>query len=177
MRSLRDQINEVSQMRDTRDLVIDYFKQEYPGKSVQKNGRVIEEWKGKLVGALEATALDKNGKPYKRASLQRRFETGRETSKVSAKQKAEYKAVGALLPPIPPDGGYVVSGTIHIRYSRTCEEREIEDIYITGEAARLFAETADIQIVINLYNDMDAEDPEGYAPCDSESDRLTVDAA
>jgi hypothetical protein len=167
--SLRDRVDAVSLHRETRDEVIEYFQGEFG-----------DDWKGELSDKLGSVIEDLWGKSMKHANIMRRFQNrgGKDwtTTRPSAKQREEYRAVGAELPVMPPENGYVVDGVLFIRYSQTCERRELpEPIYITGEDAELFAQTADVQIVINLYNEMDADDPEGYSSCDEPD--LTVDAA
>jgi hypothetical protein len=164
--SLRDQVDAVSSHRETRAEVIEYFQQEFS-----------EDWKGELSDALNPVIEDLWGKPMKHSNIMRRFQSGRELgTRVSAKQREEYRSLGAQLPVMAPENGYVVEGVLFIRYSTICERRELPaPIYVTGEDAELFAQTADVQIVINLYNEMDADDPEGYSSCDEPD--LTVDAA
>lgn len=175
--NLREEVNAVSHFRASREEIIDYYREEYPGSLTQRNGRVIEDWKGELAEDLQPYTANREGDPLSIASVRRRFQSGREQAPhVSKRQQEEYRALGESLPPIPPPGGYLVTGTIHIRYSKTCEVRELLGIYIVGADAELFAETADIQIVINIYNEMDADDPEGYAPCDEDANDLNVTA-
>lgn len=174
---LRGEVNAASHFRETREEIIEYYREEYPSAQTQRNGRVIEEWKGELVEDLQPYTSNRNGDPLSISSLRRRFQSGREqATSVSKRQQEEYRALGATLPPEPPQNGYFVTGTIHIQYSQFCEERELVGVYIVGADAELFAETADVQIIINIYNEMDADDPEGYAPCDEDANDLHVTA-
>ena len=160
--------------RETREQVINYFKAEYPGEKVLKNGSIRYEWKEQLTSMLEAFTVDAKGKPYKRASIARRFQkdtkTGKdryESTQPNAKQKAEYKAIGALL---PKADGLSVYGKLYIQYSQTCEEREI-DIVLEGDALKAFLENPSFELLVNVYQDDDYDTEDGFKPCNmSEND-------
>lgn len=149
--TFEDRVREASHRLGTEQEMINYFQEKYPGKKVQKNGKVIEEWKGKLADAIQPFTKDKNGNPVKRASIMRRFQGGRQSSKRKDQTQEEYKALGDLLPMQPPKNGYLIQGTICLKYSEDCEERYI-DIEVTGEAAAALAKSASPQLAINLYN-------------------------
>lgn len=165
----------------TRDEVISYFKNKYPGVKMLKTGEKRYEWKEKLTDMLQSTATDSKGQPYKRASIARRFQkdtkTGKdryESTKPSKKQQTEYKDVGALLPGKPPKNGYHVSYKGGVRFSE-CEYVSFE-LDITGEYAEELAKHPDRleDIVMRIY----LEDEEsGIGTCDLEGgpdNELTV---
>jgi hypothetical protein len=159
----------------TRTDVIAYFEARYPGERTLSDGTTRHEWKEKLTDALQTTVVDKNDRPYKRASLARRFQfdarTGQErykSARVTAKQQEEYKAVGALLPTIkarPPKGGYHVSYSGGVRFSK-CEAVDF-DVDITGTDAQALAENPELleDIVMSLYLE---DDESGIGFCSLE---------
>jgi hypothetical protein len=123
--TLRDEII-ASQYRQlgTRDEIIQYYQQEYPGQRTLKNGQVRYEWKEHLTNDLLELNPD-----AKRASISRRFQkdtkTGKmrfESTKPSKAQEAEYKALGQELPPLPPENpDYAVHVSGSIRISNECK--------------------------------------------------------
>ena len=108
----------------------------------------------------------------------RRFQGGRsESEKVSKKNEQEYKDVGAMIPPIPPENGYHIQGQISVKYSDECVDRNIDE-YIDGDAAKQLAAMAydDMyQAILNQYQNGYIDEP-GPEPGDCAPPRLTVSA-
>jgi hypothetical protein len=156
MTSLLARIRELATTRETPDEVFDYYQQQYPGHKTLKNGKTIFAWQSKLADDLSQVL------GIKRESVMRRFQ-GARAGKISKSQADEYQALGEMLPPNPPDNGYLVSGTIYVKYSNDCEEREIEPpMHISYEdAKRMLAMDTDkaVQAVANAYQaDQDEAD-------------------
>lgn len=170
--SFYDQLRDVLEYPETREEIIEVYRERYPGVKTQKNGRVIEEWKGKLAADLEGMT------GISRKNLMRRFQNRGnkrwEDTEPSARQEEEYKKLGETLPPIVPHGGFHIWGIVWIKYSKECVDRDI-DIYVTGRDAEFLAKTAEVQVVINLYNEMPS-DAQGYAECPDEESELNVEA-
>lgn len=149
MSDLHAQIQAISHVRESKQDVIEYFKEQYPGSKMDSKGRKIEKWRGEAANALsEVTGLSHD-------SALRRFQgTRAESSKVTNKTKAEFKAIGEKLPIKPPPGGYHIFGTVYMKFSSgDCEEREVDE-YITGEEADELANMSNGhtgQAVVNHY--------------------------
>lgn len=146
---------------ETRDAVIQYFQEKYPGQKKLKNGQIRYEWKTKLVDAR--MALEPGAK---RASISRQFQkdtkTGKmryEASKPSPAEKQKYKALSDMLPK-----EYHVRGTICVKWSPGfCEARKI-DLTLSGENAKRLSSDFDIWAIYDAY------DLNGGEPC-QEDDR------
>lgn len=143
--------------------VLDYYQKEYPGQQTRiykKTGEVktVYEWQGKL-----ATDLS-NKLGIKRASVMRRFQ-GERAGKVSSKQQAEYEELAEDLPPMIPDNGYHITGTIWVKYSEECVEREVDE-FVSGEDAEgMIAADDMLQAFANYYNTGDVSEG-NYDVCD-----------
>jgi hypothetical protein len=150
---LLEDVYAASRMRETKQDIMDYYQRRWP--NMGKNG-----WKQHLVHDLsEFTGM-------KTKSLEKRFDKQRRNN--PEPQNAEqYRAFGETLPPMPPSGGYHITGTMHILYSGgSCEEREVDEM-ITGEdAENLLAAAADnmLQMLINQYQNGDCQ-MAGPGPC------------
>jgi len=168
--SLYSQAVAVSRQRETKQEIIAYFKKEYPGVLSTRGGTKVEDWRSKLASAIQPFVGDK------RESVLRQFQGKRATStSVTPKWRQAYEDLGALLPPIPPENGYHISGEIHVKYSETCEPREV-DIDIVGEEAEQFLASA-MQALINVYNGQKIDEEEPSAePCAQGEWALTVEA-
>lgn len=144
---------------ETRDAVIQYFQEKYPGQKILKNGQVRYEWKTKIVDAELALNPD-----AKRASLNKRYqkEKGVERylkGKPSPEQQRQYKALSDMLPK-----EYHVRGTICVKWSPGfCEARKI-DLTLSGENAKRLSSDFDIWAIYDAY------DLNGGEPC-QEDDR------
>lgn len=184
MSDFYQQVREVSQFKETRGEIIDYFKGLYPGGKLLKNGKTIENWKSKLVAAVQPFTFNKDMAHLSKATLNRRFETGRENSKISRVQEQEYRELGETLPFDPPENGYHVWGEVWVKYSDgQCEPRDVDE-YITGEDARKLAKEAyegtsksAAQMVVNHYQDEDVDNEEPTASIgDCQEPELYVEA-
>lgn len=158
--NLARMVKNISKPRETRDEVIGYYQSRYPGIArtkkgepvLTKKGEEIPLWKRKLAEALQPHTRNKKGEPQKLEYIQRRFQTGREKStRVSKQQQAEYKALGAKLPYIPPEEGINISGTLCMRYQGDpCEDRTF-DIDMTDDDYEFFLQSYQLQSIVNVY--------------------------
>ncbi len=168
----------------TRDEVVTYFQEKYPGVKRNKGGEPVRDkqgnelpiWKGKLAEALQPFATDSKGNPMKKDNIQRRFQNRKnkdgsvkrwESTAPGAKQKREYKELGKM---ISQPKGFHLEGDICVKYSPgMCEKRNLS-INISGKDMAKFLAFPDMQGVFNVYNeqDYDADEP-GGGPCESES--------
>ena len=124
--------------------IIEYYRDTYPGQKKDKRGEITYEWKTRIVSDLQGIAKNKQGEDMSRASIARRFQSGRESgAPTTAKARAEYAAVGQKLPPI----GRQLRGdsiTFHIQGDQLPgprgglpRKREF-DVSFTGAAAQDF---------------------------------------
>jgi len=153
-------VKNISRPRDTREEVIAYYQARYPGYQKTKNGDLARDskgnpkflWKEKIVEALLNNVTDKKGNPYKRTTLTRRFQTGREsTTKVQPHQQKEYRTLGAKLPYIPPEEGIGITGQLCMHYADDpCEDRQF-DIQMVGEDFDFFLQSYELQSIVNVY--------------------------
>lgn len=160
---IQDAINAAVPAISTREGVIAYYKEQFPGLVRGK-----EEWKSRLAADLEPiTGLSK-------ASLMRRFQSGRENSKLSAKAKKEYEELGDALPPVAPKKGFTLEAgsVLWVQFSESCEKRTVKhDLNVPPTAAKaIVAESLSgggQQILVNLYMHQrwNAKKPKA-SPCD-----------
>jgi hypothetical protein len=181
MPNLLKQIYDAGTPRETQSDVSSYYRQEYPGQKTNKKGVTTYEWQGRLSDDLS------NVLGVKRASIMRRFQKGRKDKEVSKKHADEYEALGAMLPPKPPAGGYHITGTIWFKYAdQPCEDREVDEI-ITGSQAKELANMAYedmLQSVLNSYmsndgqgnNNIHKDEPMLAVSSECEESNLTVEA-
>lgn len=153
--------------RKTREDVVDYFQEKYPGSKMNKNGKEIFEWHRKLAEEMQPFARGAKGQQMSIPNLMRRFQKRGGVDpfdkEPSRKQQAEYEALGATLPPMIPEGGFHITGTICIHYADDpCEERDI-DIVIDGEDARKMVENPDMQAIVNVYMEWGYDGPDAEA--------------
>jgi len=131
---------------ETREAVIGYFQERYPGVKYDKKGKPTYEWKKKIVDA--ELALNPGAK---RASLNKRYqkEKGVERylkGKPSPGVQKQYRDLSAMLPK-----EYHVRGTLCVAYSPgICEARNI-DITFTGQNAKGLSDNPDLQGIFNVY--------------------------
>jgi len=144
--SILDEVRAYGRTRETPDEVFDYYKKEYPGSKTLKNGKVQYAWQGKLADDLSQVL------GIERKSVMRRFQ-GVRAGKVSKSQEDEYQALGQSLPLIPPEGRGHITGTIWVKYSEDCEDREVDIDLSHADVVRLFEMAVDemIQAVANGY--------------------------
>jgi hypothetical protein len=122
---LREDLHEASEPVYLADKasIIDYYKDTYGN-----------EWKSHIVGDLEEiTGLKHN-------TLMRRFQGGREYSKMSSKAKEEYEQLGEELPPDhydPPEGGFRVEFAGWVQISDEVEYRVFSETVGGSEAYEL----------------------------------------
>lgn len=169
--SVGDAIASSRKSLESREAVIKYFQEKYPGQKVLKNGSVRYEWKEKLVDA--ELALNPSAK---RASLSRRYQKDTKTGKMrfeatqpSKAQQEQYKSLSGMIPK-----QYRVRGTLCVAYSPgICETRNI-DLTFTGVNAKGLSENPDLQSIFNMYQygkvqpDTMALTQAGGRPCESE---------
>jgi hypothetical protein len=152
-------VKNVSRPRVTREEVIGYYQSRYPGYQKKKNGELALDakgnpkplWKQKLVDTLHTNVVDKQGNQYKKPTLTRRFQTGREgTQNVQPHQVVEYKQIGAKLPYIPPVG-IRITGTLCMRYlDDPCEDRSF-NITMADDDLDFFLQSYELQSIVNVY--------------------------
>jgi hypothetical protein len=178
---LAKKIKDISRPRETREDIVEYYQEKYPGQKTDKKGKVTYEWKSKLVSDLQGFTTAKDGGLMKKKDIARRFENRRdkfgnvkrwEDTPPGPKQREEYKALGEYLPPKPPDGIHVF-GNICVRYQdQPCESRNIS-VTIEGDEMQLLLETFDMQIIVNKYMMIDVDDEEPTiteCPCPPDRD-------
>lgn len=168
--TLYSQAVAVSYQRETKQEVIAYFRKEYPGVLSTRAGTRVEEWRSRLATAIQ---------PFvggKRELILRQFQGARGGGeKVTPKWQQAYEDLGAMLPPMPPQGGYHIYGTIWVKYSEDCVERGVDE-YISGKQAQKFLQDA-MQALINVYNKLKVDEEESNAgPCNNNAWDLTVEA-
>lgn len=169
--SVADAIASSRKSLESREAVINYFQNKYPGQKTLKNGSVRYEWKEKIVDA--ELALNPG---TKRASLSRRYQKDTRTGKMrfeatqpSKSQQQQYKELSSMIAK-----QYRVRGTLCVKYSPgICETRKI-DISFTGVNAKALGENPDLQSIFNMYQygkaqpDTMALTQAGGSPCESE---------
>ncbi len=172
-KSLFTQVREAGTPMATKADLVAYFKHESP-----------RNWQSKLTEALFPFTTAKNTH-----NLARRFNSGAKGGENrldrpgSKKEQQEYKALGEMLPPKPPEGGYHIEGEVYIKFSDgECEPREVSED-ITGEDAEALAAMAAqemIDALTNLYMSEGAsmETPEEpfYSPGGCQEPDITVTA-
>ena len=157
--SLYSQAVAVSTPRETKQDVISYFRKEYPGVLSTRAGTRVEEWRSRLATAIQ---------PFvggKRESILRQFQGARGGGeKVTPKWRQAYEDLGALLPPIPPKGGYQVSGTFWMHFADYPSEPRSPKggVHISGKDAQRFLENP-AQALINVYMGLNVDDEEPNA--------------
>ena len=166
MTTAYEAVEAVSTYRETRSQIIEYYKALFPNVKELKNGKRIEEWKGHLAQDLEPYAN------LSKASLMRRFQSGRENSKLSAKGKEEYARLGDTLPPIAPKGYRLEPGSVlYIHFSEDCVKRTIKDpLFLEGAAAKAFTKAALMtggaeQMLVNVYMKLPYDSMMGPGVC------------
>ncbi len=156
--SFLEDVYAASTPRTTKADVVAYFKPMGKG------------WQAKLVRALFPFTSVKN--PH---NLERRFNPDRiGHAPRTAREKKEFADFGATLPPIPPAGGYHVYGTVWVKYSDECVDREVDEI-IDGKAADALAKMAGEEMLKALINQYQTGDIEGGGPSSCAEPELTVD--
>lgn len=167
--SLCSDIIDASDPRLSKQDVVDYYKEKYPGSKVDSRGRSIAAWRSHATTAYAgATGLS-------RASAAREFQGQRAASSGRA-NKAIWEQIGEKLPPRPPDNGFRIYGTVWVKYSEECEERDIDET-IAGKAAMQLIDYAMNceeqeatlhQAIINQYqnDDIDVKGPNECNPPD-----------
>jgi hypothetical protein len=151
---LLEDVYAASHMRETKQEILDYYTQRYPGMG--KNG-----WKQHLIHDLAPFVGD-----VKPKSLEKRFDKKRRNDPEPSNAE-QYKELGKTLPPMPPSGGYHITGTMHILYSGgSCEEREVDEVISGEDAQNLLNAAADnmLQMLINQYQNGDCN-MAGPGPC------------
>lgn len=171
MADLMTQVARLDRHLETRTEIMAFFKREYKGVTRLRNGRTIETWKKELIDALQPFTKGKTGQPQSRESVARRFQGGRENSKLKPKAIEEYKALGKKLPAQPPLRGYAIRGTVCIQFGDyPCEERTWAHKVVNENKWNLFR-TGSLQGLINIYMGQLWEDPEPeMVPCEKDDE-------
>lgn len=177
--SLLEQVYEVSMPRESKADIVDYYQREYPGQGAKG-------WKQTLIRDLlernyDVTVGTVGKEEYRRQAknMAKRFDPQR-LNNPELRNAKEYETLGATLPPMPPEGGYHIFGTIWCKYSDddTCNEREMDE-YITGEAAEELANMSAaemVQAALNAYQSQDGDiDFNGPSLSDCADPELTVE--
>lgn len=178
--SLCSDILDVSDPRESKSDVVEYFKEKFPGSKTDKKGRTIEAWRSHATTAYQNAYEEVTGNPIKRASAAREFQGKRGESSGKA-NKAIWEKIGEGIPPRPPEDGYKITGTVWIKFSEECEERDIDET-IDGKEAKKLAEWAfndeecqgTGQKIINYYME---EDIDSNSPGECNPPELIVTAA
>lgn len=161
----------------TKAEVIEAYQEKY-------TARGSESWRQHLIsdiftiryGALNLSAEDAK---KKRKNIARRFDPTRRGQE-EPRNRQEYKDLGQELPLMRPESIHI-SGTIFIRYSQDCEEREIDE-ELTDEDdikdyMKMMSSGLASEAISNIYNDGDVDDVAGYAPCSINDWKVTIVAA
>jgi hypothetical protein len=166
-----EDLQELSIARQTRSDVVNYFRRLYPERTT-KGGKLLRPWSKKLAEALQPFTRNKKGEPESIKNIQRRFQSrrGKPWELISPTKEAQeqYKRLGETLPRMSPPGGYRVHrGTIlYIKWSQTCEATKVgSDFTITGKNAQELIETADPQIIVNVYMGLDYDSGDAPEAC------------
>jgi hypothetical protein len=128
---------------------------------------IIEHYQGEY-GRTWAAHLTRDLSPIAGKAprnLARRFNPDR-INNPEPRNAEQYKQLGKQLPGKAPEGGYHVWGTIQVKYSGDCEEREV-DFDVIGEDADYLASASDAaqrQAINNIYNGYTSDD-DGYDSC------------
>lgn len=160
--SLLDQIYQVSEKRTTKQDTVAYYEQKF-GK----------DGKNRLVADLSGTT-DKKSRAWK--SAMRNFQARNTEKKGQEKPTPKWRKIGENLPLKAPPCGYHVEGTVYVKYSGECVDRVV-DMDIVGKDADAIALMSDAemaQAVVNLYNEDNVDEKEGYGSC--QEPELTVTA-
>jgi hypothetical protein len=163
---LASKIKAASTVRETREDVIEYYQERYPGQKIDKKGNITYEWKTHLVEDLQGFTTAKSGGLMAKKDIARRFQkdtkTGKmryETSKTTKSQQEEYAALGEYLPRKAPNA-IRVHGNICIRYmDNPCEPRYIDEIF-EGEELKYLLQEMDMQVIVNKYMEISLDEPE-----------------
>lgn len=137
LRGFYDQVMGSSTPRESKSEIVEYYQAEYG-----------DEWKTHLVNDLKPHA------PLTRKeSLARRFAADRIEKEGGFLTKRQYRSLGKDLPPIPPEGGFSIKGTIYVKYSDECVERDVDEV-VSGDDAKALVREAQagmLQKLINYY--------------------------
>lgn len=154
---LRDVAKASIQPPATRDEVVDWYEQHYPGTVRLKNGKTFPAWQDRLLTDLQTiTGLS-------RPSLSRRFQSrrGRDWRDIapSAQAEAQYKELGAkLIGVLPPPYGYHIDFKGWIHFSE-CEKRSF-NVNLTGLFAAEIAKNHALVLDAMLLVYMEEDDPD-----------------
>ncbi len=134
--SFLEEVFEVSPRRTSKAEVVDYYRSQYPGSKTDKRGRTIEAWRSKAADVYQqVTGLNRN-------SALREFQGTRANSSGRTNRET-WETIGDMLPPMVPENGYLITGTVWVKFSDgQCEERELTDERITGKEARALLKAA-----------------------------------
>lgn len=155
--SFLEDVYAASTPRETKSDILDYFgTSRKAAEAIYKEG-IVKNRKGDLVGV---------------DSLMRRFQ--KRGGKSQGEQSPVYRTLGEKLPPIPPAGGYHVYGTIWVKYSEECVDREVDEL-ITGKDAEALAQMAGEEMLQALSNQYQTGDITGKGPGACAEPELHVD--
>jgi hypothetical protein len=161
------QVGRLARPMTTREQIYGFFKKKYPAAKWKGEAK----WKSELTRALQPFTKGKNGQPQTYQSVRRRFEGNRLNSKLTPKTEAEYKALGKKLPPVRPERGYHVRGTVCISVGGyPCEERKWNHKVI-ATVADYIHQTGSLQALVNVYfGDLPEEEEPQAELCDDEDE-------
>lgn len=161
----------------TKEEVVSAYQEEY-------RGRGSEGWRQHLISDLFGIIYGEKGlspedTKKKRKNIARRFDPSR-LNNAELKNSNQYKKLGEDLPLMMPES-ISISGTLLIRYSKDCAERDIDETLIDEEDIKdymhmMMADLTD-QAIVNVYQLGDIRDPVGYAPCQQDNWDLSVIAS
>lgn len=160
--SFLDEVYAAGELRETKADIVEYYQSKY-------TGRGAKGWKQHLIHDLLPYTPQTGANPAK--NLARRFDPSR-LNNPEPRNAEQYQALGATLPPKAPYGLHI-HGTIRVKYSDDCEDREIDEKIYGDEAKALFAEADALQSIANYYQTGDL-DMQGPAICGD--DDLHVEA-
>lgn len=175
MEDLQKQVNAVGTPRIWEEQLIEYYRNTYGDRRwtrrlAEKIHSVIQEIKTDIKSIRIRNMQIK--------SIMRRFQGKPRTGPINSDWQKVYSTLGRkpYIPRLPPPGGYIVTGTVHMLFSNDqCKSRDIGTLHITGQDAEEFAKKAEVQMIIDLHNKVHTGGPK-LLPCKEEENKLEVRA-
>lgn len=133
------QVQTHTRQLETKGQLVEYFRATYPARG-------SGSWRKQIVGKLAAIT------GMKPKNLERRFDPSRLNNVPrSAREKEQYKELGRLIGPVPPQHGYSVTWHGEIRISNACWPRSFGPLLIQGKEAAHLTATGDPFIILRAY--------------------------